>query len=87
MSNSTNVIPPYTSAETVTPDDVNDLALVTRGLVVHAASGQHAEVAVIFANDAAPVTVACRIGIAMPFRVRRVLSTGTTAGADIVALY
>lgn len=66
---------PYNSAAALTPDDVNELTTVTRGLMVNVAG----DVAVIFNEDTASVTLTLQAGVVYPFRVKQVLLTGTTA--------
>ena len=73
---------PYNSAVTITPDDVNELSTVTRGLMVNVAG----DVVVKFNDDASTVTLSLQSGTVYPFRVRHVLATGTTA-TGITGLY
>ena len=73
---------PAGDAFTVTPDDVDALSLVTRGIYVGAGGNLAVEMAwggtVVFANVPA--------GAMLPLGVRKVLSTGTTGGS-IVGVY
>ena len=65
---------PAERIEAITPSDTNDLQAVTRAINVATAG----TLAVITANgETSDVYVAA--GITFPLRVRRVLSTGTTA--------
>lgn len=66
---------PASRAVSVTPNDDADLTTVSRGLHVNVAGN----IAVIFENDASSVVLTVVAGVALPYRVRRVLSTGTTA--------
>lgn len=65
---------PAVGIEEITPDDLTDLANVTRALNVAAAG----TVRVITA-DGSTGDIFMAAGIAFPIRVRRVLATGTTA--------
>ncbi len=70
------------SAAAVSPHDTNDLPSQTRGLYI----GGAGNVVVILADDTASVTfTGVLAGSVLPIRVKRVLSTNTTATA-IVAL-
>ena len=74
---------PATKAFAVTPDDDTDLANVTRGLYV----GGAGTVVAILADDNSAVTLAgATAGSVLPLRVKRVLSTGTTA-TSLVGVY
>jgi hypothetical protein len=74
---------PATRAVAITPHDSNDLADVTRGLYV----GVSGDVRVILAGDTSAVTLTgLAAGMVHPLRVKRVLSTSTTA-TGIVGLY
>jgi hypothetical protein len=74
---------PLTRAFSITPHDSNDLAQTTRGLYV----GVAGNVRVILAGDTDAVTLTgLAAGMVHPFRVKRVLSTSTTA-TSIVGLY
>ena len=74
---------PARNAYAVTPDDGTDLTMSSRALWVGAAGN----VSVILVNDSGAVTiVGVPAGSLLPFAVKRVRSTGTTA-ASIVALY
>lgn len=66
---------PVTSAFLVLPSDDTDLPEVTRA--VHA--NQSGTVTVLFADGAESVTLALEKGAAYPYRLRRVLASGTTA--------
>ena len=73
---------PARKGAAVTPSDSADIQ-TTRGLYVGAAG----DIVVIFRNDTASVTlVAVAAGTTLPYAIKRVLSTGTTA-ASLVALY
>lgn len=86
-SNSLSVLSPFTSAEVVTPDDVTDLAQVTRGLQVHRNGNHtHATINVLMMNDTTPVTLNVPNGYPFALRVKRVLATNTNA-TSVVALY
>ena len=65
--------PPVT-AFAITPNDSNDLSIVTRCLWV----GGSGNVRVLFANDTMPVTLNGASGL-VPGQIRRVYATGTTA--------
>lgn len=66
---------PIVEGTAVTPNDTTDIA-PTRALWVGGAGA----VAVIFVDDTDPVTLSgVPAGTLLPFAVRRVLSTGTTA--------
>ena len=68
---------PTSSAFVITPDDNNDLAYVTRGIYV----GTAGNLAAILYDDASSISfVSVQAGSIYPFRLIRVLSTGTTAG-------
>jgi hypothetical protein len=71
------------SARAVTADDNNDLpGGATRALLIGGAAGN---VAVIFADDDTAVTLTgLAVGVWHPISVKRVLSTGTTAGGIFV---
>jgi hypothetical protein len=80
---SRGVSAPAAKAVAVTPHDSNELADVTRALYV----GGAGNAVVQFGDDSATVTLTgLQAGAVYPFRVRKVLSTGTTATA-IVGLY
>lgn len=69
-------------AAAVTPSDTLDLERVTRGLYI----GASGNVTVVMEIDDTQVTfVGVPAGSILPIRVRRVMSTGTTAGS-IVAM-
>jgi len=72
---------PARYAEAVTPHNTNELTKLTRGLWV----GTGGSVALVMADN--PVSIILDNipnGAWLPFRVRKVLSTGTTA-SDIIA--
>jgi hypothetical protein len=76
---------PARNAEAVTPSDSADLPTVARGLY----TGAGGNIAVYMEGDDSNTSVAfasAAAGITLPIRVRRVLSTGTTA-TGIVALW
>lgn len=73
---------PITGGEQVTPDDNADLSEVSRGVYI----GGAGDVAVIMKDGQTLTFAATSAGAVYPFRVRRVLSTGTTA-TDIVAIW
>lgn len=78
-----NKTAPAEKAVEVTPHDSNDIAANSRALWV----GGAGDLEVIFVGDSAATTiVGVAAGTLLPFRISRVLSTGTTATA-IVALY
>lgn len=78
-----NKTAPAESAVEVTPHDSNDIAANCRALWV----GGAGDLEVIFVGQSTAVTiVGVAAGTLLPFRVSRVLSTGTTA-TSIVALY
>ena len=59
----------------ITPDDANDLAQMTRGVMVSSAG----DVSVVL-KDGDAITLPCLApGVIYPVRVTRVLATGTTA--------
>ena len=80
----TEKVQPVTQAAGVTPSDGSDLPTApTDALWV----GSGGDIVVIFNGDASSVTISgVPTGALLPFAVKRVLSTGTTAGS-IVALY
>lgn len=71
---------PAEDAFSITPDDDNDLAVVTRALLLDAAG----DVAVITAKGTT-ITLPLQAGI-NSVRVKRVLETGTTEGLTIIGL-
>jgi hypothetical protein len=74
---------PATKGFAITPDDDTDVPSVTRGLYV----GGAGTVVVVLAGDSGAVTfVGATAGSVLPIRVKRVLSTGTTA-TSLVGLY
>ena len=81
------VMAPYTRAVAVTLSDTTDLAETTRALNVHKAGSTSVAVKVTLAGDSSPVTLNLVSASIAPIRVSRVWSTGTDAGAVILALY
>lgn len=74
---------PAPNAEAVTPNDSTDLTNNSRGLFV----GTGGNLVLILTDDSSSVTFKnIADGTVLPLRVKRVLSTGTTA-TDIVCLY
>lgn len=71
------------SAAAVTPNDSTDLSAVTRGLYV----GVGGNIRVILDKDDASVNfIGVVAGSVLPLRIKRVLSSGTSA-SSLVALY
>lgn len=71
------------AALAITPDDNTDLARGCRAVYV----GSSGSIVAILDKDTSSVTfVGAVAGSLLPIRVKRVLSTGTTAGS-LVALY
>ena len=68
---------PAGGAFAITPDDNNDLAIVTRGLYV----GTAGNIKVTMANGDAVTITALAAGIVHPLRVKRVWSASLTAGS------
>jgi len=87
FSNTLTALAPYTSAETITPDDTTDLTRITRAIIIDG-SGSHHDVVVTLANDADGTSVTLHVakGVVVPIRAKRIWATGTGAGA-VVALY
>ena len=73
---------PFNRAETLTPDDANELTIVTRSIMVNVGG----DVVVIFNDDTTSVTLTLQAGVVYPFRVKQILATGTTA-TGIIGLY
>ena len=76
---------PATNAFSITPNDSTDLAIIPRAFDV----GVGGDVAVIYADDATNATHVLKnrpSGSCWPYRVKRVLVTGTTA-TDIKGIY
>lgn len=73
---------PASHAYNVTPDNTNELPFATRWLHVGGAGTLN----VIFANDTANTTITATAGSILPFRVKKIHSTGTSA-TNIVAGY
>lgn len=81
-SNAKSIDSPATKAAVVTPNDGADLASVSRAIYI----GAGGNLAVMLADDSVAVTlVGVSAGSVLPLRVKRVMSTGTTA-TNIVAL-
>jgi hypothetical protein len=72
---------PARNAAAVTTHNTNDLPVVARALWI----GGEGDISVIMAGDDTPVTFRGVFGL-VPFSVRRVRTTGTTA-TDIVAIW
>ena len=72
---------PARRAEAVTPHDTNELTLVSRGLWV----GGAGNVAVVMAEGDEVTFVGVSAGTLLPFCVKQVKATGTTA-TNIVAV-
>ncbi|PHS27728.1 MAG: hypothetical protein COA85_04930 [Robiginitomaculum sp.] len=66
---------PAIDAFAITPDDAIDLAQITRALY----SGAGGDLAVIMQGGGAVTFKAVPAGVILPLRVKRVMSTGTTA--------
>ncbi|MDA5093071.1 hypothetical protein O2N63_03130 [Aliiroseovarius sp. KMU-50] len=80
---SAGITSPASNAFSVTPDDANDLPVVTRGLYL----GETSTVQIVLQGDDTPVTFTNLIGgVVHPLRVKRVYATGSTA-TDIVGIY
>lgn len=74
---------PAQKAFSITPDDSNDLATVTRAVY----TGKGGTLVCILADDSTEVTFSSvPSGQVLPLRVRRVKATGTTAAMDLVGL-
>ncbi len=69
---------PATRLVEVTPDDVTDLALVTRAVTVETSG--YIQVVTVH-GDTGRIFVAA--GVPFPIRVRQILATGTTAGGIV----
>ena len=75
---------PAENAALVTPDDANDLAVVTRGLLVGTSGALK-----VTTNGGQTLVIpaSCVVaGTLLPLRVKRVWATGTTA-SNIVAIW
>ncbi len=59
----------------ITKSDTDELATITRGIMV----GADGNLNVILADDTAGVVIAVLAGVVYPLRVRQVLSASTTA--------
>ncbi len=66
---------PAESGEAIVPNDNEDIEFLPRA--IHA--GSDGTIRGIFKNSDAPVDLVVRAGVAYPYRLKRVLSTGTTA--------
>ena len=66
----------------IVPHDVNDLAYVTKGLLI----GTGGNISVLAVDDITPVLIKVSDGQTLPIRAKRVLVTGTTA-TNIVGLF
>lgn len=75
----------YEGGVSITPHDDNQLARVSKGLFVGPNGGGAGNLAVMWRDGTTTTLTALPPGV-YPFRVRKVLSTGTTA-TGIVALY
>lgn len=73
---------PVTGAVSVTPDDTDLLANISRALWV----GEAGNMAVVMADDTEVTFAGIAAGTLLPIRVKRVNDTDTTA-ASILALY
>ena len=79
---------PFWNAAAVTPNDSADLARApTDGIYVTGSTGTTSDVAVVMAGGATVTFGDVPHGTILRLRVDRVLATGTTATAEIVALY
>lgn len=79
---SVDLISPLTHAAQVTPHDTNPLTQVSRQIYV----GGFGDLAVEMKSGATLVFANVPAGSTLPYRVSRVLATGTTA-TDIVVLW
>ncbi len=70
---------PLTSGYAVIPSDTEDLPAVSRGVYL----GTAGDISVVMKDGSSLVWKNLAAGIVYPFRVSRILATGTTA-ADIV---
>lgn len=79
----------YTRSLEITADDFTDLEEVTRAINVHIPSSGSVQIAVTLAGDpdGFPRTLNLVHATIAPLRVKRLWSTGTDAGAVVVALY
>lgn len=73
---------PVDNAASVTPNDSTDLTAVTRAIYV----GGFGDMAVIMKNGQTVTFTNLESGVVYPYRVSRILSTGTTA-TGIIALW
>ena len=74
---------PGDSSFAITPSDSAQLPFVTRALYI----GTAGNVAVQLINDSSPVTLMnCVAGSVLPFRVKQVMNTNTTA-SNLVGIY
>lgn len=81
-NSSVDLISPLTHAEQVTPHDTTPLSHVSRQIYV----GGFGDLAVEMKSGDTVVLANVPAGSVLPYRVNRVLATGTTA-TDIVALW
>jgi len=65
---------PFTDGEDVTPDDNNDLAMISRGLYLDASG----PVRVMLEGGFVTTYESLVVGVHHPIRVKRVFATGTT---------
>lgn len=77
-----DITSPFTGAVAVTPNDSNDLQVMTRGLYI----GVGGSLVVMMGNGATVTFAGLVAGTLLPARVVRVLATGTTA-SSIVAVW
>ena len=81
-----NTVENYSSAEAVTPDDVTELAFVSRALFFNATAAASAFTALMADGTTATFSGLPAGTYFWPLRVRRINSTGLTPVANIVAL-
>ena len=73
---------PVTGGFDITPDDATDLTTLPRALMVTGTG----DMAVVLKDGATLTLPGLAVGVIYPFRVRRILATGTTA-TGIKGLY
>lgn len=73
---------PVTDAVALVPDDLADLTHVTRAIFV----GVGGDARVVMQSGQTVTLVNLQAGVLYPFRIRRVLATGTTA-AGLVGMH
>lgn len=74
---------PAVSAFAITPDDANDLAVVTRGIY----TGAGGSICCVLVGDTSAVTFSnVPAGAILPVRIKKVLATGTTASIGLIGL-